>query len=114
MNSVVSTFINSESIWGKFWRIYSVFERRAELQELVVWAKRKRLKGVERAYYTRLSDEERRLFQAYFHHPHLTRFAHALHVLKRLFAPNPRYYSGYAAKYRRSFLTGESKKTYSY
>jgi hypothetical protein len=109
MNSVVSRFIFEESSWDKFWRIYSVLERRAELQELVVWAKRKRLYGVERAYNLRLSDEERRLFYAQLLHPHLTRLIHFLHALKRLFASNPRYYSGYTVKYRRSFLTEESK-----
>jgi hypothetical protein len=100
--------------WHVLWSVYRNLEHQQDLQQLIVWADRKRLSGVRRAYEHRLADEEQRLFNLKLCAPHLTRYAKVLWQCKQLLIPPPRYRPGYAKRYQSRFLTTESQKTYSY
>jgi hypothetical protein len=91
-----------------------VLERQAELEQLIAWSQRKQLTGVRRNYQNKLIDQEQKLFRAAVRSPQLLTCARWLYSVKFLLAPTPRYYSGYAAKYKKNFLTGRINKTYSY
>jgi hypothetical protein len=91
----------------------ATLNRRDDLSQLVQWAERKRLSGPLKPYQARLADEEIRLNRIAIQHPRLYRRARALHWLRWFISPTPRYYKGYAAKYRRSRLTTHRQKSYS-
>src|SRR5258706_14237557 len=79
------------SLWYEFWAILHAFNRRSELQRLVIWAKRKRLSGPRKLYQNRFADEERRLFVYTLSSPRLTKVAHLLHWLNHLISTPPLY-----------------------
>jgi hypothetical protein len=99
--------------WQTFWHIYRLLQRRGELQSLIAWSKKKRLPKNEQTYASLLVDEEQRFFRASLYLPILTNLAHTLFMMMGLITSSPYYYKGYAAKYKRKFLTTESEKTYS-
>jgi hypothetical protein len=86
--------------------LIGILNRRAELRELIHWAKRKRLRGPLRAYVCRLLDEEARLHRAMLLYPRFTLTLRWLHWIGRRVLPRPRYHRrGSAARYRACRLT---------
>src|SRR5436305_9434026 len=89
----------------EFWAIYCCLTRQAELERLILWAEKKRLKNPRKCYQSRLDDERRRIFVYRLRSPRLTFLARWLQRLNTLINPAPRYYrSGSAAGYRRKNL----------
>jgi hypothetical protein len=94
--------------------IIRILKRRHELNNLITWAGKKRLKAVQAAYINRLGDEEKRYLRATLHYPRLTRFLTVLHALWGILASTPRYFpKDSAAKYRSRNLTQTYNLSYS-
>lgn len=88
-------------VWNDFRAISGALHRRAELQQLIRWATRKRLTKPLRLYEIRLKEEEARLLQYQCHSRRLTFWTQIIYWIGILIAPAPRYYrKGSAAKYR--------------
>ena len=93
---------------SKYWAYWLVFQtilnslnRRAELQRLISWARRKHLAGPIRGYTYRLSDEESRLAHYTLISPLIARLACVFYALACLFRRTRRFYPrGSAAKYK--------------
>lgn len=95
---------------GELQSIVGVLTRRQDLNELIAWAKRRRLTEVRRCYERRLEDEETRLNRYAVQRPNMTRWARMMFGLHRQLKPKPRYYRrGSAAKYRVKNLTRSTK-----
>ncbi len=89
--------------WQRFWAVYRCLERRSDLQRLIDWAKRKRLKGPLNLYYTRMGDEEARLLGYTMRCRRTLWWARCFHWLSTTLNPPPRYRAkGSAARYRRT------------
>ena len=82
------------------WRIFCLLDRRTDLERLVRWAKRKRLKGQERWYRLLLTDTERILSTHNMRHPLFYSITILFYEITSSFTPK-RYYirRGAAAKY---------------
>lgn len=81
--------------------LVGVLNRRAELQQLIHWSKRKRLSHPQKLYQFRLQDEEIRLNRYLVRYPAMTIWTCRFYGLWQSLAPKPRYYRrGSAAKYR--------------
>lgn len=91
-----------------------ILQRTDELVDLFLWARRKGLERPLRCYQSRLVDEENRLFRAAVRTPRLVQLACIVHRFKKQLLPTPRYYRGYAAKYRSFNLTNQPKESYSF
>lgn len=92
----------------KVWRSIT---RKADLERLQQWAKRKKLPGLQ-GHYTRLliAEEERLLFLR-FRHPRIVFLVSLLHELIEQIKGEPAYYpKGSASKYRYQRVGGESTK----
>lgn len=98
----------------QFSAVVRTLHRYDELVDLIAWAKRKRLYKPLYCYQSRLEDEEKRLFRATVRTPRLVQLASIIHCFKKQLLPSPRYYRGYAAKYRRFNLTNQPKESYSF
>lgn len=84
-----------------FCAVYRLLNRRAELERLIRWAARKRLKGPRLFYERRKQDTEQRLWRYTMRVPQLARYARWLHLLYRLLFPPVRYpRKGAAGGYR--------------
>jgi len=70
--------------------IWSCLGRRAELDELVEWAKRKKLPHPLRLYANRLADEEARLLRYTVLYPRLTSEVRRMFGFVRTVTPAPR------------------------
>src|SRR5258706_11590540 len=105
MNSnITEAQLHKRDFWitlREFWAIYCCLTRQAELQRLILWAKKKRLKNPRKCYQSRLEDERRRIFFYRVRSPRLTFLARWLQRLNTVINPSPRYYrSGSAVGYR--------------
>ncbi len=90
--------------------ILRIFNRRNELNRLITWSERKRLKNPNRLYQNRLVDEDRKLLRYSIASPKLTSIARIVHVLNRLISAPPRYLpKGSARIYRYGLLTNSPK-----
>ena len=102
--SISTTFQRRESPILRlrdFWAIYCCLTRQAELERLIAWAEKKRLKNPRKCYQSRLEDERRRIFLFRMRSPKLVFLARWLQRLNSVINPTPRYYrSGSAAGYR--------------
>lgn len=88
------------SAWYKFWQTLRTLNRRAELQRLIRWAQRKRLKGPLRAYQRRIEGEELELNRLNVRYPGAARWAYRVHRLNNLLFPAPtRHARGAARRY---------------
>src|SRR5258708_32327770 len=81
----------------EFWAIYCCLTRQAELERLIRWAEKKRLKNPRKCYQSRLEDERRRIFFYRVRSPRLTFLARWLQRLNTVINPSPRYYRGGSA-----------------
>lgn len=64
--------------WETF-QLICLYHRRIEkLENLIDWAKRKRLRDVQAAYLRRYHDDKRRLFRLEYNYPRLSRLARLL------------------------------------
>lgn len=81
--------------------ILKALERQAELEELIAWAQKKRLKRPLKHYQIRLLDEEQRLAFYNIRHPKLLEFCEWLRVFRAQLKGNRSDFTkGTAAKYR--------------
>src|SRR5260221_2392422 len=86
----------------EFWAIYCCLTRQAELQRLIRWAEKKRLKNPHKCYQSRLNDERRRISLYTLRSPRSARIARWLLRLNSVMNPTQRYYPrGSAVHYRR-------------
>ncbi len=87
--------------WQEIRAIIRNLHQQDDLERLVKWAKRKRLKG-PRTYYQRLLfDIQDRLLRQRVRFPHLMFWAKLLYNINLLISPAPQYHAkGSAAKYR--------------
>ena len=91
----------SPSFLGETVNLIGILKRRYELQQLIQWAKRKRLSRPRKLYQSRLQDEEFRLNRYLVCYPTMTTWTRRFYGLWRSLALKPRYYRrGYATKYR--------------
>lgn len=90
--------------WGKTTLILKALHRRDELEQLIQWAKRKRLSYPLQSYRNRLADIELLINRYMLQYPNLMRWARWLHILNQAIAPSPNYYGkGSAAKYNSKY-----------
>ncbi len=75
--------------WYSYWMAFSAFRRilsklryQDELEELIAWAKRKRLSGPLKSYKIKLHHIERDLCTLNIRNPQLTRLARTWHFLR--------------------------------
>lgn len=81
--------------------IFQAIERQAELEELIAWAKDKKLKHPLRFYRIRLQDEEQKLASYRMRFPGLFKLCEWWRTLTvQLKGNRPRFIKGTAAKYR--------------
>lgn len=114
MRNDITTFHFLRERRSQFSAIVRTLQCYDELVDLIAWAKRKRLYKPLSCYQNRLEDEANRLFRATVRTPRLVQLASIVHCFKKQLLPTPRYYRGYAAKYRRFNLTGKPKESYSF
>lgn len=88
-------------MWDRFWYLYHLHSRQRDLQGLIAWAKRKRLKGVQHAYTRQLENLENTLGRYRLQERDLTFWAADLNDFIYTLFP-PRYRKGYGKKYRRA------------
>jgi hypothetical protein len=87
--------------WRETYAVLRVLNRRAELQRLTTWAKRKRYAGPRTLYTKRLIEAEIVLTRYTFHSPRCVVLARFLHRLNTMISKPPRYpRRGLAAAYR--------------
>jgi hypothetical protein len=99
--SLTTSLTRRHRAWHEFWTTLHTLNRRAELERLVRWARRKGLPGPLRLYQSRLEGEEVRLARYAMQGPQLLRWVWLLHRLKSMLFPPPRYLpKGAAAAYR--------------
>ena len=99
-----------QTLVQQFYAIYCALNRQAELQRLVEWASRKRLKGPRNYYQLCLQDTQRRIFTLQVRSPRLTTLAWSLQYFNTLLFPTPRYFpSGAAKAYRNRRLAYPEK-----
>jgi hypothetical protein len=87
--------------WGRFWYVFHACHRIDDLQRLVKWAARKRLKVVQDSYRYKLMKELVSLKGCYHYYPETTTWGRGLYRLVRWMTPDAPYYArGAAAAYR--------------
>lgn len=90
--------------WRFNWQQYQAtllqFQRKHELEDLADWAKRKRL-GVYHHYKKLILETEEYLATKNIRYPHVFKYARLAYQVNQLISPQPQYYTGYAAQYRR-------------
>jgi len=102
----VTLYSRKDSITGTALIIWKCLQRRSELNELICWAKRKRVPHVRQHYFSYLCDEEKRLLRYCVSQPRLTVTLRYLFWIYRHLMDRPRYYvKGAAQKYRFTYLT---------
>lgn len=88
------------------WRSMDVFvdmlNSRDDLEDLIKWARRKRLTGVRRHYQQLLGETEERLLFYQLRSRRIFGLAQWVYALKQQLQPSPAYYRGYASKYSRN------------
>src|SRR5258708_5968854 len=90
--------------WMTFNSMLSAHYRRAELLDLIGWAKRKRLPAPHRLYTSRHFETERLLHSYAMRFPRLFWWARVAYYVNRLITTEPRYKTkGSAAKYRYNY-----------
>jgi hypothetical protein len=100
-NSFIPHYQKTQLAWVRYLHILRLLYNRHDLEQLVAWARRKRLMTtVGRAYQRQLSDTEMDLAMLTVHTPTAARWARLLYGVNTLIAPSPRYAKGYAAHYR--------------
>lgn len=83
----------THSAWYKFWQTLRTLNRRAELQRLIRWARRKHLRGPLRVYQRRLEDEELELNRLNIRYPGAARWAYRVYRLNNLLFPTATHHS---------------------
>ncbi len=107
-------FYNWYNNWHLLWSILRTKNRHSELTRLIKWARNKNLDGPEELYLFRLNEEDRRLMQYNWRHPHLFVCAQALYLISYLVSPTPRYLPrGSASHYRYRSSTKRKERGYS-
>jgi hypothetical protein len=87
--------------WCDFWSIWQIVERRNDLERLVAWARRKKLKGVREHYKFLLMETEVRLAEKNIRHHNLFVCATTLNLVFRMFFPSPTSHKkGAAVRYK--------------
>lgn len=87
--------------WQRFWHLYHLWWKVEDLERLMRWAKRKRLK--QYSYYEHLwLETQQRLAGYHMRLPTLSKWAYRFYQLVSLLTPTPHYYAkGSAGSYRR-------------
>lgn len=99
-----------KNTWGTVAAIWRFKSHQAELESLIQWAKRKRLKKVLDLYTRQLEETEEKLFILRFRHPESVRFLSILHAFYRELSGYPRYFrADSASKYR--YRVGSATKS---
>ena len=100
-NYCSTTWYSSRFLWLDTTYILETFTQRDELQRLIHWASRRKLRRVRDHYRRLLDDVEMRLSSQALRHRHLTELAEWLYCLATMLNPSPHVYAkGAAAKYR--------------
>lgn len=87
--------------WCDFWSIWQIVERRNDLERLVNWASRKKLRGVREHYKYLLMETEICLADKNIRRHNLTIWATHLNFLFRAFFPQQNHFKkGAAVRYR--------------
>lgn len=86
-------------MWLKFQGILNHLEVLYEFENLAVWAKRKRLKAVQRSYQRRVEVLEIELISYRLGYPKLFALAEWILCFKRQLVSTQKYKKGYASKY---------------
>lgn len=102
-----TTFSSSPSIWAEYWYRWNHFwhlvwlhERILKLDELILWAKRKQLVGVQQAYQRHLILAQLKLQDTKTRQPNLYRQTRFVYELVNAFTPQKQHYSKrYAKRY---------------
>jgi hypothetical protein len=88
-------------LWRDFQTIWERLERRSDLERLVRWAQRKKLKGVQYHYQRLLTETELLLIDNRIRRYRLTVWVSRLHfMIRALLTATIKYQKGAAAKYR--------------
>jgi hypothetical protein len=95
-----STWRRCTLLWDQWCAIQGSLNRRAELEGLVRWAKRKHLLGPLRFYRLRLQDEEVRIAQFALQHRRMSIASHTMHYIASFLNPAQIHQKGSAAKFR--------------
>jgi len=86
--------------WRDFISILDVLSQHSELERLVLWSHRKRLRGVNAHYSRLLQDVEGRLSFRAMQHPYLSEIAKWVYCAVTMLNPPPHIYpKGAGAKY---------------
>ena len=89
--------------WQESCAIWSALERCSDLEQLIVWARRKRLTGVGNHYKRLLVETEILLAHKQMRRQKLVFWTRELYLVYRILIPKAKYYpTGGAAKYRLS------------
>ena len=87
--------------WYRCNHILRLLHARTDLQQLLVWAKRKGiLRKVGSAYRYQLSETEMELANLQMRYPQASQWASVLYWINGMVSPKVTYTKGYAAKYR--------------
>jgi hypothetical protein len=103
---VTSTFFSTPVFpywlaWVDFLSIWEIVERRNDLERLVAWARRKKLKGVREHYKFLLMETEIHLADKNIRHHKLFMWATTLNLVFRMICPSPTSYKkGAAVRYK--------------
>ena len=80
--------------------IYGALERQTELEQLIKWAKRKKLTRPRKLYQLRLQDEEQRLATLGMRHPRLIAWCRCLRAAVHQIKGTSTFTKGSVAKYK--------------
>jgi hypothetical protein len=88
--------------FSDYWMSCGVLNRKRDLEQLIQWAERKRISGVQRWYQTLLLDEEQRLWKYERRSPLAVQIAYIGTTLSQILNQFSQtgYYKGYANQYR--------------
>lgn len=93
-----------------FYDVYWYLNRKRELNRLINWASRKKLRGPLRLYQNRLIDTEKKLLCYKFHSTCLVVWAQRFHWLAGFIRPTIKYTSKGAASFYRDGIRQTRKK----
>lgn len=99
---ISTTWQQVRNNWRVTFAMLFILNRRAELQRLEQWAKRRKFTGPQIAYMRQQDNLTIKLEQLRMRLPHLYHWARLLHLISVVISPTPQPRKGMGATYRRS------------